>query len=156
MVQIPLSISLIVLELKDCLGNIGVMDHIIWQSSLIQGLTKQYVTMYFVAEDWSSHTSDPLCCRVSWSLIWHCTHILFKRPILTSHQALLTYDLSPGMPLSRIYPLHITFEWFILLHSKHILFLSEYFQSVAASTHRVSCFIHYTFRCRWLMLLHTS
>jgi hypothetical protein len=41
-------------------------------------------------------------------------------PIWTSHDALLTYDPTPGMPLNFAYPLHITLEWFILLHSKHI------------------------------------
>jgi len=43
---------------------------------------------------------------------------------------------------------HATLERFILLHSKHISFLPECFESVAASNHRVSCFRHWTLRCR--------
>jgi len=49
------------------------------------------------------------------------------RPSLKSRYSLLPYDSTqgydptPGMPLNRVYPLRITFEQFILLHSKHIL-----------------------------------
>jgi len=61
-----------------------------------------------------------------------------QRPISTCHHLLLTNDPTPDTPLNRIYPLHITLERFILLHSKHIFFFSECIESVAASTHRVS------------------
>ena len=48
------------------------------------------------------------------------------RPLLRSRYSLLTsdpapeYDPTPGTPLNRVYPLHITLERFILLYSKHI------------------------------------
>jgi len=60
-----------------------------------------------------------------------------QRLIETISHSLLTYDSTPGMPLNHVFPLHITFERFILLHSKHISFLCECFDSVAASTQSV-------------------
>ena len=48
------------------------------------------------------------------------------RPMLTCRYSLLTYDPTPGYdptqgkPLNHVYPLHITLERVILLHSKHI------------------------------------
>jgi len=71
-------------------------------------------------------------------LTLHAYSIL--RPILTSHHSLLTYDPTPCIPPNCVYTLCITLNPFILLHSKHIFFLPEYFESVAASTHRVSIF----------------
>ena len=43
-----------------------------------------------------------------------------QRPILTSRDPLLSYDPTPGTPLNCAYPLRITLEWFILLHTKHV------------------------------------
>jgi hypothetical protein len=43
-----------------------------------------------------------------------------QRPILTSRDPLLTHDPTAGTRLNCAYPLGITFEWFISLHSKHI------------------------------------
>jgi len=43
------------------------------------------------------------------------------------------------MSLNRVYPLHITLEQFILLHSKYIFFLPEFFQFVTASKQSVIC-----------------
>ena len=60
------------------------------------------------------------------------------RPILTSRHSLLSFALTPRRAS----------EWFILLHSKHIFFLPECFESVPASTHWESSFRHGTFRCR--------
>jgi len=51
----------------------------------------------------------------------------------------LTYNLTWGMDLHCVYPLRITLEQFILLHSKLIFFLPESFESVAASTQSVIC-----------------
>jgi len=70
-------------------------------------------------------------------LTQHAYSIL--RLISTSSYSLLTYDPTPGMPLNCVYPLRITLERFILLHSKYISFLPECFESVAASTHSVIC-----------------
>jgi len=64
------------------------------------------------------------------------------RPILTSRHSLLTSALTPGTPLNRVYPLRITLQWFILLHSKYNFFLPGCFESVADSTFRVSSFRH--------------
>jgi len=61
-------------------------------------------------------------------------------PISTSHHSLLTYDHTPDMPSNRVCPLHITLEWSILLHSKHIFSVPECVEYGAASTHRVSIF----------------
>jgi len=61
-----------------------------------------------------------------------------QRPNSTTHHSFLTQDPTPGMPLNCVYPLCITLEQFILLHSKHIFFLPECFESVAASSPRVS------------------
>jgi len=57
----------------------------------------------------------------------------------TSSYSLLKDDPTPGGPLNRVYPLRNTLERFILLHSKHIFFLPQCFQSVAASTQSVIC-----------------
>ena len=43
-----------------------------------------------------------------------------QHPILTSRDLLLMYEPTTGTPLNCAYPLCITLEWFILLHSKHI------------------------------------
>jgi hypothetical protein len=61
-----------------------------------------------------------------------------QRPILTSRRSSFTYA-----PTSRHAP-----ERFILLYSKHILFLPECLESVPASTHILSSFRYETFRCR--------
>ena len=61
-----------------------------------------------------------------------------QRPNLSSRHSLLSYAPTPRR----------TSERFILLHSKHIFFLPECFESVPASTHRESSFRHDTFRCR--------
>jgi len=61
-----------------------------------------------------------------------------QRPNLTSRHSLLSYAPTPRHASER----------FILLHSKHIVFLPECFESVPASTQRESSFRHETFRCR--------
>jgi len=61
-----------------------------------------------------------------------------QRPNLASRHSLLSYAPTPRSFSER----------FILLHSKHIFFIPECFQSVPASKHRESSFRHETFRCR--------
>jgi len=61
-----------------------------------------------------------------------------QRPNLTRRHSLLSYASTPRRASER----------FILLHSKHIFFLLEFFESVPASTHGESSFRHDTFRCR--------
>jgi len=65
-----------------------------------------------------------------------------ERPISTCCNSLLPDDPASRMPLNCVYPLCITLDRFILLHSKHIFFLRKCFESVAASTHRVSSLRH--------------
>jgi len=65
-----------------------------------------------------------------------------ERSISTSRHSLLPDIPTLGRPLNRVYALRITVDWFILLHSKHIFFIPECFESVVASTHRVSSFRH--------------
>jgi len=97
----------------------------------------------FLCSGWKfRHTSDPMRSAVWWCQIWHRMHILLNRPILTSHQELLTYDPSPGTSLNHVCPHHSTLEQFILLNLKDNFFLPECFQSVAASAHRVSSVRH--------------
>ena len=62
-----------------------------------------------------------------------------QRLISTTRFSLWTYNPTSGMPLNCVYPLHITLEWFILLHSNHIFFLPQCFESVALSTQSVIC-----------------
>jgi len=71
-----------------------------------------------------------------------------QRPVLTSRPPSLSYHPMPGTPLNRAYPLCITLEQFISLHSKHIFFLPECFESVATSAQWVSFYRHKTFKCR--------
>jgi len=59
-------------------------------------------------------------------------------PNVTRRHSLLSYAPTPSRASER----------FILLHSKHVFFLPESFQSVPASTHRESSFRYDTFRCR--------
>jgi len=65
------------------------------------------------------HLRSTLMSRLMVSdLILHAYSIY--RPIVTSRHSLIIYDPTPGLPLNRAYPLRITLEWFILLHSRHI------------------------------------
>ena len=67
----------------------------------------------------------------------YCIH----RPILTSCYSLLTYDPTPGTSLNCEYPLHITLEIVILLHSKQIFsFLNAL--NLWLPAHTVSSFRH--------------
>jgi len=122
------------------------MYRILRHGSHIPGLPQESSLVFRHSGMKFRHTSDPLSGRVGLSQIWQITHIQW--PISTSRHSSLTYDPTPGTPLNRVYPLHIPLEHFILLHSKHIFFLPECFESVAASTRRVSSFRHWTFRCR--------
>jgi hypothetical protein len=71
-----------------------------------------------------------------------------QHAILTCHHSLLTYDSTPGTPLNCAYPLYITLELFILLHSTHISsFLNVLNQWLPAHTECPSC-RQWTFRCR--------
>ena len=70
-----------------------------------------------------------------------------QRPILTSRDPLLLYDPTPGTPLNCAYPLRITLEWFILLHTKHIWsFLNGL--NLWLRAHRVSIMQTLNFRFR--------
>jgi len=138
--QIQHSICPIIRGLTECLDDNELMYHFLRHGSCIPDLPKECSWKFPCSGMKFRYTSYPLCCQVWWSQIWHCMHILFQMRILTSRQSLLTYHSSPGMRLNCVYPLHITLEQFILHDSKHIFFLPECFESVAASIHWVSSF----------------
>ena len=70
-----------------------------------------------------------------------------QRPVLTSRDSLLTYVPTPGTPLNCVYPLRITLEWFIVLHSKHISFFLNAL-NLWLPAHRVSIVQTLNFRFR--------
>jgi len=70
-----------------------------------------------------------------------------QRQVVTSRDQLLSYDPTPATPLNRPYPLRITLEWFVLLHSKHIWsFLNAL--NLWLPAHRVSMLQTINFRFR--------
>jgi hypothetical protein len=93
-----------------------------------------------------AHLRSTLLSRLMvWDLTPHAYSI--QRPILTSRDQLLSYDPTPGTPLNCAYPLRITLEWFILLHSKHIWsFLNAL--NLWLPAHRVSILQTLNFRFR--------
>jgi len=123
------------------------MHRILRHGSRIPGLPEEYSQVFPHPGMMFRHTSEQLSCRVWWSQILTLHAYSIQWPNLTSCHTLLTFDRTLVMPLNCVCPLHITLDRFILLHSKHIFFLPECFESVAASTHRVSSFRHWTLRC---------
>jgi len=86
----------------------------------VQAHLKDTILSSLMVSDWKPHA-----CSI-------------QRPNLKRRHSSLSYTPTPRRASER----------FILLHSKHIFFLPEFFESVPASTHRESSFRHNTFRCR--------
>jgi len=87
----------------------------------VQAYVRSTLMLYFTVSDLTPHTYS------------------MEKPILTSRHSSLPDDPTPGTPLNRVYPLCITVEQFISLHSTHIFFFPECFEFVAASTQSVIC-----------------
>jgi len=80
---------------------------------------RKQLSISSLSNEIQAHLRSTLLSRLMVSdLTPHAYSIL--RPILTSCDQLLTYDPTPGTPPNCAYPLRISLEWCILLHSKHI------------------------------------
>jgi len=72
-----------------------------------------------LSNDIQEHPRSSLLSRLMVSdLTTHADSI--QGQLMTSCNSLLTYDTTPGTPLNWAYPLRITLDCCILLHSKHI------------------------------------